>query len=158
VKSARMALAVPAVVLAAALSFPGCGSRGGGSRGGLAAHDSSFVSVTYPHDRSSMELSVARGRIVYGRYCAVCHGENGEGDGFNAYNVKSTYGVTPTAFVDSVAFASVPADTVLAAIRDGGPAVGKSRAMPPWGRTLTPGDVIDAGEYVRSLAHPTRKN
>jgi cytochrome c oxidase cbb3-type subunit 3 len=152
-----MALAVSAVVLAAAVSLPGCGSPGGGPRGGLAVHDSSFVGVTFQQGRSSMELSVARGKIVYGRYCAVCHGESGEGDGFNAYNVKSTYGVAPTAFVDSPAFASVPADTVLAAIRDGGPAVGKSRAMPPWGRTLTPGDVIDAEEYVRSLAHHTRE-
>jgi cytochrome c oxidase cbb3-type subunit 3 len=105
-----------------------------------------------------MDLSVARGKIVYGRYCTICHGESGEGDGFNAYNIKATYGLTPTAFADSSAFSSVPADSALAAIRNGGPAVGKSPAMPPWGRTLTPGDLIDVWDYVRSLAHAARGN
>jgi len=40
----------------------------------------------------------------------------------------------------------------LMAIRDGGPAVGKSAAMPAWGRTLTPLEVADVLQYVRSLA------
>jgi len=27
-----------------------------------------------------------QGKILYTKYCSVCHGEQGKGDGFNAYN------------------------------------------------------------------------
>lgn len=154
----RPTLVVSAAVVAVALFVSGCGGRGAGSRGGVAARDSSFAGVSYQRGRSPMDLSVARGKIVYGRYCAICHGESGEGDGFNAYNVKATYGLTPTSFADSSTFASVRADSALEAIRNGGPAVGKSPAMPPWGRTLTRGDLIDVWDYVHSLAHAARGN
>lgn len=150
--------AMSAAVLAAALSLSGCGVRGAGPRGGAAARDSSFADVTFQRGRSPRELSLARGRVVYDRYCTICHGESGGGDGFNAYNVKATYGLSPTAFSDSAAFWAVPADSALAAIRGGGPAVGRSPAMPPWGRTLTQGDLFDVWEYVRSLAHAAPGN
>lgn len=147
----RVAFAVSAATVAAALSVCGCGARGAGPRGTMAGHDSSFADVTFQRERAPMKISMESGKLLYAHYCAICHGESGGGDGFNAYNVKTTYGVTPTAFADSAAFSSVPAESAQAAIRNGGPAVGKSPAMPPWGQTLTHGEVIDVLDYVRSL-------
>jgi cytochrome c oxidase cbb3-type subunit 3 len=140
-----------ALLVVATLAMSGCGRRGVGQHEPASA-DSSFAAVTFQRGRSPEELSVARGRVLYDRYCAICHGETGGGDGFNAYNVKATFGVSPTEFTDSVTFRALREDTALAAIRDGGPAVGKSPAMPPWGHTLTAGEVIDVWQYIRFLS------
>ncbi|MFN8176861.1 MAG: cytochrome c [bacterium] len=138
-------------LLAATLALAGCKPREVG-RSGSAAADSSFAAVAFQRDRTPADLALVRGRVLYARYCAICHGDSGGGDGFNAYNLKQAFDVAPTAFTDSTAFAALSEDSALAAIRDGGPAVGKSAAMPPWGHTLTAGEVIDVWQYVRSLA------
>ncbi|MBI5709432.1 MAG: cytochrome c [Candidatus Eisenbacteria bacterium] len=148
---ARRWSAAAALLLAAASVLPGCGPRRGG-RAEPARADSSFAAVTYRRDKSPEALSLARGRVLYDRYCAICHGEAGGGDGFNAYNVKAAFDVSPTAFTDSVTFGALREDTALAAIRDGGPAVGRSPAMPPWGHTLTAGEVVDVWAYIKALS------
>lgn len=148
------AVLLAGVLLAGVLLISACGRRGViGSRGGGGSSDSSFATLTFQRGRSPSELCLARGRILYDRYCAICHGEDGEGDGFNAYNVKAAFDVTPTAFADSAVFSSLDPDTALMAIRAGGRAVGKSAAMPPWGQTLTSGEVVDLWQWIRSLAH-----
>lgn len=134
----------------------GCGKAPGAGRRGARA-DSSFAGVTFQRGRSPLDLSMASGKIVYDHYCAICHGETGGGDGFNAYNVKAAYGVNPTAFADSAQMVSLKDAEALTAIRDGGPAVGKSAAMPPWGHTLTPGEVADVWQYARSLTGAARE-
>lgn len=124
---------------------------GAGPGRGARAPDSSFATVAFQRGRSPVEVAEAQGQIVYVRYCAICHGESGEGDGFNAYNVHAAFGVGPTAFADSSGFASLNEDTALLVIRDGGPAMGKSSAMPPWGHTLTPSEVRDVWQFICSL-------
>jgi len=142
------------VLAAATLVLAGCGSRETGRRRSAGA-DSSFAAMAFQRGRSSEDLSLARGRVLFTRYCAICHGESGGGDGFNAYNLKAAFDVAPTAFGDSAVFGALSEDSALAAIRDGGPAVGKSPAMPPWGHTLTAGEIVDVWQYVRSLVRTT---
>jgi cytochrome c oxidase cbb3-type subunit 3 len=112
----------------------------------------SFAAVSHEGGRSPLDASLETGAAIYGRYCAICHGETGGGDGFNAYNVSDTFGVSPTAFSDPEQMASLKEADLIAAIRDGGPAVGKSPAMPAWGRTLTTGEIADVGRFLRTLA------
>jgi mono/diheme cytochrome c family protein len=153
-----LALVALAGLSSAVLMLDGCGGR---VRNGLshraASVDSSFAALTSPRGRSPLDISISSGRLIYGRYCAVCHGETGGGDGFNAYNIKAAYDVTPAAFADSAFMASLKDDVALAAIRGGGPAIGKSPAMPPWGRTLTASELADVWHYARSLAGATRQ-
>jgi mono/diheme cytochrome c family protein len=145
-------------LLAAVFVVWGIGCRKGSSPGHAGAQaDSSFAAVTSQHGRSPLDLSLASGKAVYDRYCAICHGEAGGGDGFNAYNVKETYGVNPTAFADSTQMAPLKDSEALTAIREGGPAAGKSAAMPPWGHMLTPGEVADVWQYARFLATSARQ-
>ena len=118
--------------------------------------DSSFAAVTFSRGRTPLALSMVTGKAAYDRYCAICHGESGGGDGFNAYNVKAAYGVDPTAFSDSARMVALADAEALKAIREGGGAVGKSAAMPGWGRTLSPGEVADVWRYARSLAAATQ--
>jgi cytochrome c oxidase cbb3-type subunit 3 len=114
----------------------------------------SFSAAVSAQGRLPLDLSLATGKYLYGRFCSVCHGDTGGGDGFNAYNVSETFGVNPRSFTDRAQMASLKDAEALTAIRDGGPAVGKSAAMPAWGLTLTPLEVADVWQYVGSLAAP----
>jgi mono/diheme cytochrome c family protein len=52
------------------------------SRGGLASFVTAAILWITPVISSAQENEiVARGRLEYQGYCAVCHGENGKGDG-----------------------------------------------------------------------------
>jgi mono/diheme cytochrome c family protein len=148
---------VAALLLAVVSALSGCSARKAGRAAGAHA-DSSFAAVTFQRGRSPEMLSEARGHELYDRYCAICHGTTGGGDGFNAYNLKTAFNVTPTAFDDSAAFHALHADSALAMIRGGGAAVGRSPAMPPWGKTLTPGEVVDVWQYIGSLSREAAKD
>lgn len=153
-RCARMAFVASLVVLPALLLvLGGCsGKPGKPAARRLAPVDSSFTALVLQPRRSPLDVSVGSGRATYGRYCAVCHGETGGGDGFNAYNIKAAFDVTPAAFADSAFMATLKDSVALAAIRGGGPAVGKSPAMPPWGRTLGESEIADVWHYARTLA------
>jgi cytochrome c oxidase cbb3-type subunit 3 len=149
-------VAITALAVAVGVVAWECGStRGPGTAHQAGTADSSFAAVTFSHGRTPVELSMVTGKVVFDRYCAICHGESGGGDGFNAYNVKAAYGVDPTAFSDSARMVSLADAQALKAIREGGGAVGKSAAMPGWGRTLSPGELADVWRYARSLAATT---
>lgn len=149
-RSERRWLVAAVSVLSAAAALSGCGSRTAAPPAGGA--DSSFAAIAFQRGTSPLALSEARGRVVYGHDCAICHGETGGGDGFNAYNVTAAFGVSPTAFDDPATFHAIKEDRAMAVIRDGGYAAGRSPAMPPWGKTLTAGEIVDVWQYIRSLS------
>ena len=87
------------------------------------------------------------GKQVFQTYCVGCHGETGQGDGFNSFNLDPH----PRDLGDP-AFQKSKSNADLAdAIRRGGAGVGLSSLMPPWGRTLDARHVDDVVLYVRSL-------
>jgi mono/diheme cytochrome c family protein len=88
------------------------------------------------------------GRALFHHYCMNCHGEEGKGDGFNAYNLDPR----PRALADSTFQATHSDDDLAAAIRAGGGSVGLSTAMPPWGRTLNERKIRNIVDYLRALA------
>ena len=88
------------------------------------------------------------GRALYRHYCLNCHGEEGMGDGFNAFNLDPR----PRSLADSAFQAGHSDADLLAAIRSGGGAVGLSTGMPPWGRTLNERQMQNVVEYVRTLS------
>ncbi len=95
----------------------------------------------------SYELQL--GRETYRRYCMLCHGEGGAGDGFNAFNLDPH----PRDY-SSPAFQKKKTDAELAdAIRRGGAGVGLSALMPPWGHTLSDPQINQVVLYLRTLEH-----
>jgi mono/diheme cytochrome c family protein len=87
------------------------------------------------------------GRSLYRHYCLTCHGDEGHGDGFNAYNLDPK----PRDLGDP-AFQSKRTDDDLAAvIRSGGGVAGLSTGMPPWGRTLGERKIRNLVDYLRTL-------
>jgi len=88
------------------------------------------------------------GRALYRHYCLDCHGDEGGGDGFNAYNLDPR----PRSLADSTFQAQHSDADLETAIRSGGASVGLSRAMPPWGRTLNDRQIQNLVAYLRTLA------
>lgn len=95
-----------------------------------------------------LNLDMARGKELYFQYCVVCHGDSGDGKGFNAYNLKSNFGVQPFDFTDSDTAAQTTVDEIKKAITYGGPEVNKSQYMPPWGGVLSEYDLDSLTDYV----------
>lgn len=100
---------------------------------------------------SGLDAELARGKELYSNICAICHGESGDGKGFNAYNLKSNFGIQPFDFTDSNGVAQLSLDEVKKAITYGGPAVNKSQYMPPWGGVFTDQQIADLTAYIRTL-------
>jgi cytochrome c553 len=85
--------------------------------------------------------------ILYQRWCASCHGQNGGGDGPNA-----KYLPVPPAIHNSAAQMSARSDDALFdAIAGGGAVMGKSVRMPAFGATLAPAEIRSLVAYIRAL-------
>lgn len=95
-----------------------------------------------------VDRSLAEGRKVFGKYCSVCHGLEGGGDGFNAYNLDPR----PANFTDSSYQARLDSTLIVETIAAGGGAMGLSSLMPAWGRTLSETDIKNACYYIMYLS------
>ena len=95
----------------------------------------------------TLAYNAREGRTTFLHYCAPCHGEEGRGDGFNAYNLDPR----PRDLAD-LEFQEERTDEDLAAIvRTGGGVAGLSNAMPPWGRTLGDRKIQNLVSFIRNL-------
>jgi mono/diheme cytochrome c family protein len=152
----RWSLCAPTVVMAMVLEFGGIGCRNAGVP--PVPHAAAVAESTAVDDAAAfysaatlpipeLGYSAREGRALYRHYCLNCHGEGGEGDGFNAYNLDPR----PRSLADSSFQAQHSDADLLAAIRSGGGAVGLSTGMPPWGRTLNERQIQNVVDYLRTL-------
>lgn len=95
-----------------------------------------------------LDAEKTRGKDLYSFYCTVCHGESGDGQGLNAYNLKSQFGVQPFNFTDVSAATQASYAEVKKVIARGGPAANKSRYMPPWSPMFSEYDLACLADYV----------
>ncbi|HFB98211.1 MAG TPA: cytochrome c [Bryobacterales bacterium] len=101
-----------------------------------------------------MKFEEANGFEIYQRYCLVCHGELGEGDGFNAFNLDPK----PRSLVDEFMSTRVSDRELSEAVRLGGRERGKSPLMPAWGRTLGDRRIRYVVSYIRLLQQRARNS
>lgn len=103
-------------------------------------------------ERVKYTLSYAErsGRLLFREYCTVCHGEKGEGDGFNAWNLQPR----PADLTNSEYFNALPDKRIAEAVREGGTGVQKSSGMPSWGKTFSDREIRNLVAYVRVLSRP----
>ncbi len=95
----------------------------------------------------ALSYEASQGKYLYTKYCAVCHGDAGKGDGFNAYNLNPH----PTDFTDAQ-FMHAFSDAQLAeAIALGGRGVNKSPLMPSWDGRMNANDIAYVVAYVRTF-------
>jgi cytochrome c oxidase cbb3-type subunit 3 len=132
--------------------FGQCAGPGSHPAKGPAAKDSVSVADTASSQSSSAETVTLtyeqqQGKILYTKYCFVCHGEQGKGDGFNAYNLDPK----PRDFTDPRAMAGIDDATLITTIADGGKGVNKSPLMPAWGGRMNKLELGYVIEYVKVL-------
>lgn len=94
-----------------------------------------------------MKFEEANGFEIYQHYCATCHGDAGDGAGFNAFNLDPK----PRSHIDDFARESVSDEELTQSIAFGGAGRGKSPLMPPWGNTLSSRQIRYAVAYIRLL-------
>jgi mono/diheme cytochrome c family protein len=146
--------AVPVLVVLLAWGGMACRNTGAPPRtASLASKSADGTEAIFSAARlpiPELGYNAREGRAIYRHYCLNCHGEEGNGDGFNAYNLDPR----PRSLADSTFQASRSDADLSTAIRSGGPAVGLSTGMPPWGRTLNQRQIENVVEYLRTLPQP----
>ena len=94
--------------------------------------------------------TAAQGELLYKQYCAPCHGLEGRGNGPAAAGLP----VKPADHTSDAVMNKISDAELFKAIKEGGPAVGKSPAMPPWGGSFKDEQIRALVLHVRSLAKP----
>ncbi len=83
------------------------------------------------------------GLELYQKYCNVCHGEDGDGDGI----MTNLLGIGPMDHTNPNETNSLSNDDIIKSILDG-----KGRFMPAWRGTLNQGDAEALVSYIRLLS------
>lgn len=143
------ALGETLLVIAAALVLVGC-SRTEKKPAAQTALDTTLAQQNALTSAPVIPLTYEQrqGKYFYDRYCAVCHGEKGAGDGFNSFNLDPK----PHSFADSAYFAAISDASLEQVISAGGRGVNKSVLMPSYGATLNKRDISYVVAYLRTLA------
>ena len=92
------------------------------------------------------DSAATRGAVVFSKYCALCHGSSGVGDGRAAALQK----VPPADLTSSTR----PRSYKLQIVTRGGAEMGRSESMPAWREVLTEAEIQDVVSYVQTLNGP----
>ncbi|MBI5410032.1 MAG: cytochrome c [Nitrospirae bacterium] len=92
-------------------------------------------------------MTVTDGEKIYTHYCSACHGNKGDGKGFNAKNLDPR----PANHTDAVFMSKRTDKELFDAVSGGGRAVGKAAIMPPWGNTFDKGQIKSLVQYLRKM-------
>ncbi len=128
---------------------PGTAPAGGNTADTVRAADTAAQTAS-EQPAALLSYEERQGAVVFTKYCAVCHGQEGKGDGFNAFNLDPR----PRDLSDSVAMRSLSDDQILRTITGGGRSVNKSPLMPAYGWTLNPQQIHYVAAYIRALSRP----
>ena len=90
------------------------------------------------------------GKVKYVQFCSSCHGMAGAGDGPASAGLNPK----PAHHNDGAYMNALSNEHLVKVITEGGPAVGKSIGMAPWGPVLGKQGVLDVAAFVRTLATP----
>ncbi len=110
------------------------------------------LAVRREHADPQVEAQI-RGRDVFLHYCQICHGDSGQGDGFNSSNLA----ITPRDFSDKAFWKNTDAKHLTTVIAAGGTSIGKSVLMPAWGQTLSQDQIRDLVAYLPTVPAAVQK-
>jgi mono/diheme cytochrome c family protein len=96
-----------------------------------------------------------RGRQIFMEHCAMCHGDNGTGDGDFSVRVRMSAGRNPANLTDRGNLQRLGRAGVRRVIAQGGAHTGRSNFMPAWGEELTSGEIDDVANFVWRLPEAT---
>lgn len=102
--------------------------------------------IDHPITLAGVELTP---ESIYLSKCAICHGEKGNADGFNA----SYLATLPTKHADGNYMAKKPDGTLFDGVYAGGYILNKSHLMPAWGNALSKNEIQGLVTYMRTLCN-----
>jgi len=133
-------------LLAVVLSLAACQSLPGG--GGAESETAARARA----DSLARLAQLDRGKEGFIAYCAMCHGDGGNGDGDAAAAILKRSGVTVARLNDRELVGELSEAQVRDIIANGGSHTGRSNLMPAWGEKLDPGVIADIASFVKVLA------
>lgn len=114
------------------------------------AQPESAAPTAAPAEAATATPDSAKGEQLYATYCSSCHGARGAGDG----PVAAGLDPKPAKHTNGEYMNALSNEHLFKVTKEGGPAVGKSPLMAPWGGTLSDEQIWDVVAFVRSLAEP----
>jgi len=96
----------------------------------------------------TLNYTQRKGKRLYDHYCAICHGDSGQGDGFNAYNLDPK----PKDMTQKSYLNAVTDQWLVEVISQGGGGVKRSVLMPSYENTLDRSEIEAIVSYLRTLA------
>lgn len=139
-------LSVPALVM----SCSGGGSHQGGQSTAQDTTQKADSSTQVAQASPEMKLTYEerQGKTLYSKYCTVCHGDDGKGDGFNSFNLDPK----PRDFTDAKYMNALSNERLLETITEGGRGVNRSQLMPSWGGRMGKMEIQYVIAYIRTFA------
>ncbi|MBI4224512.1 MAG: cytochrome c [Deltaproteobacteria bacterium] len=107
-----------------------------------------FLVLCFLAGGRSVQADSAVGKAKFEQICAACHGADGKGGGPAAQGLA----IRPR---DLSATKRTDAE-LKKIIKEGGPAVGLSPLMPPWGGALSDQEIEAVLGHIRSLSKPSK--
>jgi mono/diheme cytochrome c family protein len=102
-------------------------------------------------DALALGFEQTHGKQVSDLYCSRCHDQESSAERVSNYD---NLVAKPHAFSDGAALNKWSDADLLSIVQHGGPALGKSAEMPPYGRTLNKSDIAAVTAYIRAVADP----
>ena len=100
-------------------------------------------------DSIPSSVFLAKGKNLFLKYCAHCHGNQGDGDGFNAEFLDKD----PAELSDPKFQAERSNEKLFRVISEGGAKVKKSHLMPAFGFTLSEEEIWTLVAFIRYLGN-----
>jgi len=132
---------LPAALLLVAVGATGCHRQ---AAEGPA--DPLLDAIRAEEREAGLTYAEGQGRQLFRQYCSTCHGDDGQGDGQNAFSLDPP----PPDFTGLTRL--LDADYVRKVIAQGSAAAGRSSQSPPWGRNLRPQEIEYLVAYCHALA------
>jgi mono/diheme cytochrome c family protein len=141
------------IIVLCATALLGCAGRHTEEKNGRPMADSGRAAVdtlqkAVAHAERTVSYEEQQGAFLFGRYCAVCHGQEGKGDGFNAFNLDPR----PRDLSDSTYMRALSDAQIMQTINGGGRSVNKTPLMPAYGWTLSRQEIQELASFVKTLA------
>ncbi len=116
-----------------------------------ATRDKSGKLLELPLDEIALGAQQTHGRVLNDQYCSRCHDTESTPERVSNHDNLTA---KPHAFTEGAVLNAMSDADLAAIIGHGGPALGKSPEMPPYGYTLSKPDVEALIAYIRAVADP----
>jgi mono/diheme cytochrome c family protein len=95
-----------------------------------------------------LPYNLREGKRLFNHYCAICHGESGDGTGqYYGYGLSPS----PANFTDKAFMKTMSDEQMFKAISEGSAGVGKSNMCPPWGKTFDKDEIECMIAHIKKL-------